>query len=123
MKANVSRPTLIAAYVIGICADLIQVCLTPFLSEGFASPFNDVLDVVVCVILSRLIGFHVAFLPSFLIKLIPLVEIAPTWTLAVFISTRHLRAPIVDVPATDSGKPDVAAEDEKPPKILREKNG
>jgi hypothetical protein len=62
----------------------------------------------------------VAFLPSFLIKLIPLVEIAPTWTLAVFIATRRLRAPVVDVPGVVTEKPD---EDEKPPKILPDKNG
>jgi hypothetical protein len=106
MKASVSRPTLISAYAIAVCADLVQMCLVPLFSEGFASPFDDFSDVVVCLILTRLIGFHIAFLPSFFIKLVPVVEIAPTWTLAVIIATRHLRAPaadappVVDVPST-----------------------
>lgn len=98
MKASVSRTTLIAAYAIAICADLIEICLAPVLFEGFLNPFNAFVDVVVCVVLSRLIGFHVAFLPSFLIKLVPFVEIAPTWSLAVLIATRHLRVPAADVP-------------------------
>jgi hypothetical protein len=114
MKAYVSRPTLIAAYAIAICADLIQICLTPIMSEGFASPFNDFLDAVVCVILLWLIGFHVAFLPSFFIKLVPLVEIAPTWTLAVLIASRHMRTS----PVAGGEKPEVVTEEEKPPKLL-----
>jgi hypothetical protein len=122
MKANVSRPTLIAAYAIAICADLIQICFAPFLSEGFILPFNDFSDVVVCVILSWLLGFHVAFLPSFFIKLVPVVEIAPTWTLAVLIASRHLRIKAVNGPSVDSGKPVVVTEDEKPPKLLPGKN-
>lgn len=96
MKANVSRKNLIAAYAIAICADLIQISLVPLLSFDF--PLDGFIDVAVCVILSWLIGFHVAFLPSFFIKLIPLVEIAPTWTIAVLIASRRLRAPVVDVP-------------------------
>lgn len=96
MKANVNRKTLIAAYAIAICADLIQIWLVPLLSFDF--PLDGFIDVVVCVLLTWLIGFHVAFLPSFFIKLIPLVEIAPTWTIAVLIASRRLRAPAVDVP-------------------------
>jgi hypothetical protein len=96
MKANVNRKTLVAAYAIAICADLIQIWLVPLLSFDF--PLDGFIDVVVCVMLTWLIGFHVAFLPSFFIKLIPLVEIAPTWTIAVLIASRRLRAPVADVP-------------------------
>ena len=117
MKTNVSRSTLVAAYAVAICADLVQICLAPLFSEGFASPFDDFSDVVVCLILTRLIGFHIAFLPSFLIKLVPLAESVPTWTLAVLIATRHLRAPVVDVPS--EVKPDVGANEEQPPKIVQ----
>ena len=120
MKANVSRSTLTAAYSIAICADLIQICFAPFLSEGFVNPFNDILDTVVCILLSRLIGFHVAFLPSFLVKLVPVAEIAPTWTLGVLIAARHLRIK----PPSDGGnpKPEVVPEVEKPPKLLPNKS-
>ena len=123
MKANVSRSTLIAAYVIAICADFAQICLFSFFAEGIASPVDDFSDVVVCVILSRLIGFHVAFLPSFLIKLIPLVDTAPTWTLAVLIATRNRVAAndkpeVVDVESTvETGTPDAIAKTKPPPKL------
>ena len=118
MKAIVNRSTLAAAYAVGICADLMQLCIIPLLPDGFLNPLNDVSDAIACIILTRLIGFHFAFLPSFLIKLIPVVEIAPTWTLAVIIATRNLRAPapVVDVPS--EVKPDVVVNEEQPPKIL-----
>jgi hypothetical protein len=120
MKTNVSRSTLTRAYAVAICADLIQICFFPVLSEGFVSGFDDILDVIVCVVLSRLVGFHVAFLPSFLIKIVPLADSVPTWTLAVLIASRHLRAPVVvDVP---SEKSDAPPESEKPPKLLPDNN-
>ncbi|MGH8022632.1 MAG: hypothetical protein ACRED1_03560 [Limisphaerales bacterium] len=104
MKTNVSRKALVAAYAIALSADLIEICFFPLFSAGFAFPPDDVLDVVVCLILSRLIGFHLAFLPSFLIKIIPLVETAPTWTIAVLIASRHFRPTVVDVPSViDAG--------------------
>jgi hypothetical protein len=117
MKANVNRSTLIAAYAIAICADFLQICLFPLFSEGFISVLDDFSDVMVCGILTYLIGFHLAFLPSFLIKLIPVVESAPTWTLAVLIATRRMRGPaVVDVPTVDGVKPEVIVEREQPPK-------
>ena len=116
MKANVSRSTLTAAYAVAICADLLQICLFPLFAAGFPDPLDDISDVVVCLILSRLIGFHIAFLPSFLMKVIPGVTIAPTWTLAVIIATRNLRAPVVDVPS--EVRPDVVVNEEQPQKIL-----
>jgi hypothetical protein len=119
MKANVSRSTLSAAYAIAICADLLQICLFPIFSEGFLDPLDDISDVVVCAILTRLIGFHIAFLPSFLMKVIPGVTMAPTWTLAVLIATRNYRAPVIDVPS--EVKPDVVVNEEQPPKILPNK--
>src|SRR5215469_6608612 len=112
MKPNVSRTTLIAAYMIAICADFLQICLFPFFSEGFISLLDDFSDVFVCIILSRLIGFHIAFVPSFLIKLIPIVETAPTWTIAVLIATRHRvlggdKPEVVDVQSSvESGTPE-----------------
>jgi len=123
MKANVSRSTLIAAYAIAISVDVMQICLFPLFSEGIASPLDDVSDVVVCLILSQLIGFHVAFLPTFFIKLIPVIEIAPTWTLAVIIATRHRVAAngkpeVVDVESSvENGTPEVVAKNEQPPKL------
>jgi len=88
MKANVKRSTVIVAFAIAICADLLQIGLAPLLAEGFVSPFEDFVDVVACIILTTLLGWHLSFLPSFLVKLFPVWDLAPTWTIAVLIATR-----------------------------------
>jgi hypothetical protein len=56
--------------------------------EGFVSPFDAVLDVIVAVVLTLLVGWHIAFIPSFIIKALPFADLAPTWTLAILIATR-----------------------------------
>jgi hypothetical protein len=85
---TLSNARIRAARVIAICADLVQIGLPFIFGEGFLSPFQDLLDVVVCVVMTLLVGWHHTFIPSFLIKLVPLVDLAPTWTIAVFIATR-----------------------------------
>jgi hypothetical protein len=46
------------------------------------------LDLVTMAVMWLLLGFHWAFLPSFLTEWIPYLNIAPFWTLAVFVATR-----------------------------------
>ncbi len=81
------------ARVIAVCADLLQLGLFPLLAEGFVSPLDDVLDFLVCIILTALVGWHFTFLPSFAVKMLPIVDVAPTWTIAVFLATRQKRVP------------------------------
>lgn len=81
------------ARIIAIVADLLQVVLFPLFVEGFASVLNDVLDAVVCVVMVRLVGWHLAFLPAFVVEVLPLGDLAPTWTLAVFLATRSKASP------------------------------
>jgi hypothetical protein len=124
MKANVNRATIVIAFVIAICADLLEIGLFPFFFEGLISPLSDIVDVVVCGLLTWLIGFHVAFIPSFLVKLIPEAVLAPTWTIAVLIATRN--HPDVAKYLHGSANPqskvvDVESEEVKPPVIPPEK--
>jgi hypothetical protein len=51
--------------------------------QGAESPFDDLLDLGVGAVLIYLLGWHWEFLPSFLGKLVPGVDLAPFWTLAV----------------------------------------
>ena len=69
--------------IVAIVADLIQVIIFPLVMEGALSPADDVLDVSVAGILSWLLGWHWEFLPSFLAKLVPGVDLVPCWTIAV----------------------------------------
>jgi hypothetical protein len=77
------------ARVIAVCADLVQIGFPYIFGEGFFSPFENVLDAAVCVAMTLLVGWHFAFLPSFVVKLVPVLDLAPTWTIAVFIATRR----------------------------------
>jgi hypothetical protein len=115
------------ARVIAIGADALQLGLFPLFSPGLASPLNVALDTAVCATLTWLVGWHVAFLPSFVAEQVPLFDLAPTWTLAILIKTRKqppapaptpqphaipprpmpsARGPVIDVEALpQTGKP------------------
>ena len=73
---------------IAVLADAIQIGFMYFFVEGFASPANDILDAVVALLLILLVGWHIAFIPTFIIKVLPFADLAPTWTIAVLIATR-----------------------------------
>jgi len=81
------RKIFIARAVAG-CADLIQIFFFPLFSAGFLSPLNTALDVLVAVVLIGLLGWHIAFLPTFILEQLPVADLAPTWTIAVWIATR-----------------------------------
>ena len=91
-----------AGFAVAVCADLIQVGLPFLFSEGFLSPFNDFLDVSVCAALTLLIGWHIAFIPSFLVEILPVANLAPTWTVAFFIATRSRQASVAEQAPSDS---------------------
>jgi hypothetical protein len=71
------------AIVLAIVADVVQMVLFPIFWEGVASPVEDALDLGLAVFFSALLGVHWEFAPSFLFKLVPGVDMAPLWTLAV----------------------------------------
>jgi hypothetical protein len=79
------------ARFIAVGADVLQLGLFPLFAEGFISPLDDALDVLVCVLLTWLVGWHYSFLPSVVIKVLPVADLVPTWTIAVFLATRQKR--------------------------------
>lgn len=72
-----------AAMVLAILADALQIVIFPFFIEGALSPADDILDFGVGAALVHLLGWHWEFLPSFLAKLVPGVDLVPLWTMAV----------------------------------------
>ena len=76
-------PRFRAAMIIAIIADALQIILLPLLVEGVESPADDILDLGVGAALVYLLGWHWEFLPSFLAKLVPGVDLVPFWTMAV----------------------------------------
>jgi hypothetical protein len=81
------------AWIVALTADALQWLLWPMFLAGAASPADDVVDVAVAVILVRTLGWHWAFAPSFITKLIPMADFVPTWTMAVWIATRGRKDP------------------------------
>src|SRR5262245_17723372 len=72
-----------AAWLIAIAADGIQILILPLFVAGALSPVDVIIDVCVALLLSRLLGWHWAFLPTVIAELVPALDLFPTWTLAV----------------------------------------
>jgi hypothetical protein len=95
--------------MIAIAADFVQIALFPLFAPGFISPIDDALDVAVCFALTWLVGWHFAFLPTFVVKVVPFADAIPCWTLAVFIATRQKKVdsepPVTEVYAESTPLP------------------
>lgn len=86
---------------IAMAADLVQIGLFPAFWEGIVSPLDAALDAVVAVVLVWLVGWHIAFVPSIVVEMLPIADLAPTWTIAVFIATRGRAKPAERIAAID----------------------
>src|SRR6187551_1157295 len=78
------RPTLTparigVAFAVAITADAVQLLLGPI---GWFWPVQ-VIDVLATIATTLLIGFHPLLLPTFILELLPLVDMLPTWTACV----------------------------------------
>jgi len=86
VKPSLSKTRIRIAWAIALTVDAIQV---PATAAGPVGWFLDAgLDLITMVVLWALLGFHWAFLPSFLTEWIPYLNLAPLWTLAVALATR-----------------------------------
>jgi hypothetical protein len=74
------------AFRIALGVDALQIVVFPLLFPG--TPWNNVLDVLTGIFMVAMLGWHVAFLPTFVTELIPFVDLFPTWTVAVLFITR-----------------------------------
>jgi hypothetical protein len=82
------RPEHRIAWSIALAADALQIGAFPLFAAGGISPADTALDLIVAVALTKVLGWHWAFLPSLGAELIPGLDLFPTWTAAVFFVTR-----------------------------------
>jgi hypothetical protein len=109
-----------AARLLAVAADVCQIVVFPLFVGGAFSPWDDGLDLLVAGVLTRLLGWHWAFLPTFFAELVPGLDLVPTWTAAVFFATRgaaSARKPeAIDVQVVSGGRgPGQSAPD--PPRL------
>jgi len=93
-------PQFRTAMFVAIVADALQLVVFPLFVAGALSPADDLLDLGVAGMMVHLLGWHWEFLPSFLVKLMPGVDLVPLWTLAVANVWRKAKR-AVEVPDTD----------------------
>jgi len=73
---TLTRKRIVSAFVVAAATDALQLLLGPF---GFAFA-DEVLDVIAMFVMWRLLGFHALLLPTFLLEVLPIVDMLPTWT-------------------------------------------
>src|SRR6059058_5671909 len=80
-----------AAYAIAAVTDVLQFVLGPI---GWAGA-DEALDVVATALVWRLLGFHPLLLPTFVVELLPISDMLPTWTgcVALVVSLRKRQQP------------------------------
>jgi hypothetical protein len=82
------------ARAVAVLVDLVQWGLLP----ASLTPLNGAIDVATGLAMVALVGWHWAFLPTFLAELVPFMDLVPTWTLAVAFATRGRAAPAPALP-------------------------
>jgi len=87
---------------VAVLVDLAQVAFFP----AELTPLNNGVDVGTALAMVGLLGWHWAFLPTFLAELVPFVDLVPTWTLAVLIATRGRMTPTPPVVTVEPPRPE-----------------
>ena len=86
------------AWFIAIAADFIQILVLPVFVLGGLSPAVTVVDLAVALMLTKLLGWHWAFLPTMFAELVPGFDLFPTWTTAVlYVTWQRLRSQRMDI--------------------------
>jgi hypothetical protein len=108
MPHRILTPTRVRiAYAIAACADVIQVPLNAAILSILGAPlmqaFDIMVDIIVMVLVSKLLGFHWAFLPTFVAEAVPGASVLPTWTACVaFVVWRRRQQAQPSLNATDN---------------------
>ena len=108
---GLTRSRIRAAYAVAVATDVLQFMLGPL---GWAFT-DEILDVVALAATTWLLGFHPLLLPTFVIEMVPIVDMVPTWTacVALVVALRNKPQP----PPADGPGDRAAAIDVKPTSV------
>ena len=76
---RLTRRRMCLALAVAVIADALQILLLPF-ARTFV---ESAVDVVAMILTTWILGFHLLLLPTFVIELVPIVDLIPTWTACV----------------------------------------
>jgi hypothetical protein len=99
------------AWLVAMAVDAVQIVALPLFAEGGLSPLDTVLDILAATALVKLLGWHWAFAPAFLVELVPGLDLFPTWTAAVFYVTRQRPFANVTQQRVPPGQPEIIPPD------------
>jgi len=100
-----TRTRIVLAIAIAVFVDGLQLIIS---GPGWFGP-DQVLDVFAMLVLTPIIGFHPLLLPTFVLKILPVIESIPTWTgcvlVVIFLRRKAQSVPAAPPPAQPAGPP------------------
>ncbi len=87
------------AYAVAVVTDVLQFALGPL---GWAGA-DEALDIAATFLIWRILGFHPLLLPTFVIELLPISDMLPTWTGCVALVVALRRRQQINPPPPGSG--------------------
>jgi hypothetical protein len=86
-----------SAYTVAVATDVLQFALGPF---GWAFA-DEVLDIIAAGATWSLLGFHPLLLPTFVVEILPVADMLPTWTacVALVVSLRKRQQTAIPPPS------------------------
>lgn len=83
-KPKLTRNRIVLAFAVSVMADALQFPINAASATGLLAIPGEtadvMLDLVVMILTSALLGFHWALLPSFILEAVPGLDLVPTWT-------------------------------------------
>ena len=98
---KLTRSRIAVALGAAIVADIVPIVLGPF---GWLW-LDEIVDVIAAIVTSLAIGFHPLLLPTFIVELVPFVDMLPTWTGCVAAVVALRRAEIRSRPSDIDVRP------------------
>jgi hypothetical protein len=131
-KPVLTKERIKLAYAIAIIADLLEFPITAAEMTILGAPAGEgatcILDCIVMGAMTKLLGFHWAFVPSFLVETVPGLDLLPTWVgcVAFVVWQRKkeqgqpppIHAAVVDVQEAEVISVSPAARHTAPPPLL-----
>lgn len=85
-------------WILAIAIDALQLVLGASTLGASTWLLDKPLDLLAMGLMWALLGWRWVFLPTFITERLPWVDLAPTWTLAVWIATRKTPPPKNELP-------------------------